>query len=147
MLRKTDIAYLLFFTTHIPIIYLIDTAPLQPSWAISPLSTTLREFYVNTYRDKFFDSPAPPWFTTFIWMEVLYHVPASLWAVWGLLKGESTYLCDTYIQLGCAALRTTACCYLIQPANQFCFDRTPPHPGAPARLRHPGLHHVADLFG
>ncbi|CAI7650063.1 unnamed protein product [Penicillium manginii] len=86
MLRKTDIAYLLFFTTHIPIIYLIDTAPLQPSWAISPLSTTLREFYVNTYRDKFFDSPAPPWFTTFIWMEVLYHVPASLWAVWGLLK-------------------------------------------------------------
>ncbi|KAJ5984582.1 hypothetical protein N7481_006681 [Penicillium waksmanii] len=86
MLRKRDIAYLIFFTTHIPVIYLIDTAPLQPSWAVTSLSTTLRTFYVNTYRDKFFEPPTPAWFSAFIWMEVLYHVPASLWAVWGLLK-------------------------------------------------------------
>lgn len=87
---KRDIAYLIFFTTHLPIIYLVDTVPLQPTWLQTELSSTLREFYITTYRDKFFESPAPVWFQAFIWMELVYHVPASLWAVWGLLSGEST---------------------------------------------------------
>lgn len=104
MLRKTDIAYLIFFTTHLPIIYLIDTAPLQPTWAVTSLSTTLRTFYVNTYRDKFFESPTPAWFSAFIWMEVLYHVPASLWAVWGLLKGECSRAELSAAQRGSAKL-------------------------------------------
>ncbi|KAJ5095062.1 hypothetical protein N7532_007353 [Penicillium argentinense] len=84
-LRKRDLAYLLFFITHLPIIFLIDTVPLQPEWARTTLSANLRAFYVATYRDKFFEAP-PVWFNTFIWMELLYHVPASIWAVWGLLK-------------------------------------------------------------
>lgn len=85
--RKRDCAYLLFFATHIPIIFLVDTVPLQPSSLVSNLSLSLRDFYITTYRDKFFSDP-PTWFTAFIWMELLYHVPLSLWAVWGLLCGE-----------------------------------------------------------
>ena len=87
--RKRDCAYLLFFATHLPIIFLIDTVPLQPAWAHTELSAQLRGYYVATYRDKFFEDPAPVWFTAFIWMELLYHVPASLWAVWGLVRGRS----------------------------------------------------------
>jgi hypothetical protein len=87
--RKRDCAYLLFFASHIPIIFLIDTVPLQPSWMRTELSAQLREYYVATYRDKFFEDPAPVWFSAFIWMELLYHVPASLWAVWGLSRGMS----------------------------------------------------------
>jgi hypothetical protein len=85
--RKRDLAYLLFFTTHLPIIFLVDTVPLQPAWLRTDLSAQLREYYVATYRDKFFEDPAPVWFSAFVWMELVYHVPASLWAVWGLIRG------------------------------------------------------------
>ncbi|CAG8038364.1 unnamed protein product [Penicillium salamii] len=84
-MRKRDIAYLLFFVTHIPIIFLIDTVPLLPTVLQTNLSHQLREFYMSTYQDKFFSEP-PPWFTAFIWMELLYHVPASLLAVRALLR-------------------------------------------------------------
>ncbi|KAJ5293431.1 uncharacterized protein N7443_009384 [Penicillium atrosanguineum] len=83
--RKRDCAYLIFFATHIPVIFLIDTVPLLPPFMVTSLSHTLRDFYITTYRDKFFSEP-PTWFTAFIWMELLYHVPLSLWAVWGLMR-------------------------------------------------------------
>ncbi|OQE18482.1 hypothetical protein PENFLA_c021G10468 [Penicillium flavigenum] len=83
--RKRDLAYLLFFVTHVPIILLIDTVPLLPTFLQTNLSHQLREFYITTYRDKFFEDP-PTWFTVFIWMELLYHLPVSIWAARGLLK-------------------------------------------------------------
>ncbi|CAI7674479.1 unnamed protein product [Penicillium palitans] len=83
--RKRDLAYFLFFVTHVPIILLIDTVPLLPTFLQTTLSHNLREFYITTYRDKFFEDP-PTWFTVFIWMELLYHLPLSIWAARGLLK-------------------------------------------------------------
>jgi hypothetical protein len=94
--RKRDCAYLLFFITHIPIIFLIDTVPLQPSWLRTELSAQFRGYYVATYRDKFFEDPAPVWFSAFIWMELLYHVPASLWAAWGLIRGMFIQRCGVW---------------------------------------------------
>jgi Protein of unknown function (DUF2781). len=64
----------------------IDTVPLLPAFLQTNLSHQLREFYITTYRDKFFEDP-PAWFTVFIWMELLYHLPLSIWATRGLLKG------------------------------------------------------------
>ncbi|MBZ6373478.1 MAG: DUF2781 domain-containing protein [Kocuria palustris] len=64
----------------------MDTVPLLPSFLQTNLSHQLREFYITTYRDKFFEDP-PTWFTVFIWMELLYHLPVSIWAARGLLKG------------------------------------------------------------
>lgn len=86
MLRR-DYLYLIFFASHLPIIFLVDTVPLQPAFLRSDLSLRLREYYVATYRDKFFEGPVPTWFSVFIWIELLYHVPVSVWAVWGLLRG------------------------------------------------------------
>ena len=85
-LRKRDWVYIGFFVIHVPIIFLIDTTPLLPTWLVSNLSHQLREYHVATYRDKFFEDPVPAWFTAYTWMDLLYHVPASIWAVWGLLR-------------------------------------------------------------
>ncbi|KAJ5812630.1 hypothetical protein N7474_008931 [Penicillium riverlandense] len=86
--RKADLAYLIFFAIHVPIIFLIDTVPLQPAFMRMDISLQLREFYVSSYRDKFFEEPAPTWFAVFIWMELFYHVPLSLWAIRGLLRNH-----------------------------------------------------------
>ncbi|KAJ5466664.1 hypothetical protein N7539_009393 [Penicillium diatomitis] len=94
--RKRDLAYLFFFASHIPIIFLVDTVPLQPAWFRSNLSATIREYYIATYRDKFFEEPAPVWFNAFIWMELLYHVPASVWAVWGLMRDQRANHLDLF---------------------------------------------------
>ena len=48
----------------------------------------VRKFYIDTYHDQFFISP-PAWFTMYIWMELFYHVPLSIWAIGALLRGES----------------------------------------------------------
>jgi hypothetical protein len=46
----------------------------------------LRKFYIDTYRDQFFINP-PAWFMMYMWMEALYHVPLSIWAIGALLRG------------------------------------------------------------
>lgn len=50
--------------------------------------TNLRQWYITTYRDQFFISP-PAWFTMYIWMELFYHVPLSVWALGALIRGMS----------------------------------------------------------
>jgi hypothetical protein len=49
---------------------------------------SLRSFYITTYRDQFFINP-PSWFTFYTWIEALYHVPLSLWAIGALLRSTS----------------------------------------------------------
>lgn len=68
--------------------YLVDTFPLLPSFLHADFIVQLRQFYVNTYNDKFFQGTPPPWFTAFIWMELLYHFPLSVWAIGALLRGR-----------------------------------------------------------
>lgn len=65
----------------------IDTVSLFPPSLRTNLSIKLRQFYVDSFRDKFFEDPQPVWFTVFIWMELLYHAPLSVWAVLGLWRG------------------------------------------------------------
>ena len=48
----------------------------------------IRTFYIETYHDRFFSSP-PAWFTMYLWLELVYHVPLSFWAVGALLRGSS----------------------------------------------------------
>lgn len=69
------------------VLTVIDAAPLLPSFLRPNVSHQLRDFYFNTYNDKFFEAPAPVWFTVFITMEVFYHAPLSLWAIGALLRG------------------------------------------------------------
>lgn len=48
--------------------------------------TSLRTWYITTYNDRFFTTP-PAWFSSYMWMEALYHVPLSFWAIGALLRG------------------------------------------------------------
>lgn len=102
--RKSDLLYLLFFLTHIPIMFCnapppspspnpssntppgVDLTPLYPPSLKPTFTTTLRTWYIQTYRDQFFVSP-PAWFNLYMYMELLYHVPLSIWAVGALLRG------------------------------------------------------------
>ena len=67
--------------------FCVDLVPLYPSSFRPAVLLALREWYINTYRDKFFVDP-PAWFAAYIGMEALYHVPLSAWAIGGLIRGE-----------------------------------------------------------
>lgn len=104
--RKTDILYLIFFLIHIPVMFCkhpsspfpnpppnhkslntgVDLTPLYPLHLKPEFMTTLRTWYIQTYRDQFFVSP-PAWFDLYMYMELIYHVPLSFWAVGALLRG------------------------------------------------------------
>ena len=47
----------------------------------------LRTWYITTYHDRFFVTP-PAWFNAYMWMEAVYHLPLSVWAVRALLQGK-----------------------------------------------------------
>ncbi|KAJ9620639.1 hypothetical protein H2203_007848 [Taxawa tesnikishii (nom. ined.)] len=85
--RKCDLVYLLFFIIHIPIIFMVDITPLYPAALKPQFMTDLRQWYITTYRDQFFIQP-PAWFNTYMWMELLYHVPVSAWAIGALLRDD-----------------------------------------------------------
>ncbi|EAU32874.1 predicted protein [Aspergillus terreus NIH2624] len=84
--RKRDLLYFIFFVIHVPIIFLVDTVPLLPSWLVTDFSHTLREYYIVNYHDKFFEEAAPAWFTLFTAMELVYHAPLSVWAIGALWR-------------------------------------------------------------
>lgn len=121
--RKRDLIYFVFFAIHAPLslgtklslsttdrisyanggtnanFHSVDTFPLLPSFLQADVFAQLRQFYVSTYNDKFFQETPPPWFSAFICMELLYHLPLSVWAIGALLRGN---ICRTNKQtLGC----------------------------------------------
>lgn len=67
----------------------VDLTALYPPSLTPTILTTLRSYYHTTYKDQFFSPGGPPtaWFGLFLWMEALYHVPLSLWAVGALWDG------------------------------------------------------------
>ncbi|KAI1638647.1 transmembrane protein 6/97 [Biscogniauxia mediterranea] len=88
-----DKVYFVYFLIHIPILFCVDLVPLYPAslWAgpSAPLGvlSDLRSYYFRTYNDRFFAppssaSPPPPsFFVLFSWLELLFHLPVSAWAV------------------------------------------------------------------
>ena len=59
--------------------------PLFP-FALPAATARPRQWYMENYADRFFTEP-PAWFTAFITIEAIYHVPLSCWAVTVLGKG------------------------------------------------------------
>lgn len=49
--------------------------------------TSLRTWYIATYRDANFVSP-PAWFMLYSWLELFYHAPLSIWAIGALLRDD-----------------------------------------------------------
>ncbi|CAK4033392.1 integral membrane [Lecanosticta acicola] len=106
--RKKDLIYLIFFAIHIPVMFFVDLAPLYPSSLKPTPITLLRNWYIQTYRDKFFIAP-PAWFTMYIWMELIYHVPLSLWAVGALLRDDSMVPVHLLVYAVQTAITTATC--------------------------------------
>ncbi|KAF2484965.1 transmembrane protein 6/97 [Neohortaea acidophila] len=85
--RKRDLVYLAFFLIHIPVMFCVDLYPLYPESIRPQFMTNLRTWYITTYNDRFFTTP-PAWFSAYMWMEALYHVPLSFWAIGALLRDD-----------------------------------------------------------
>jgi len=49
--------------------------------------TSLREWYVATHGDRFFHNP-PAFFSPLLLLELLFHLPLSLWAIPALLRSD-----------------------------------------------------------
>ena len=65
----------------------IDLVPFYPKTLVPPISQTIREFYITTYRDRFFIEPSN-WFKVYIGLEGLYHLPITLWMLQALPKDD-----------------------------------------------------------
>ena len=50
--------------------------------------TSLRHFYTTTYGDRFFSPSPPPWFPALTFLELIYHLPLTLWAIPALLRND-----------------------------------------------------------
>lgn len=74
----------------------VDLVPLYPQSLTPTFVSALRDYYIATYSDRFFSPQAPAWFRVYIWMEALYHIPLSIWALKGLWQGTLHLyeLCD-----------------------------------------------------
>ncbi|KAF2431560.1 hypothetical protein EJ08DRAFT_696353 [Tothia fuscella] len=107
--RKRDLLYLIFFTIHLPIIFAVDIYPLYPSSLQANWMGQLRLWYISTYRDQFFTEP-PAWFTMYMWMELLYHVPLCVWAILALVRGDDEMVPVHLLVYAVQTALTTATC-------------------------------------
>lgn len=64
---------------------MIDIVPFYPPSYVPSISVSLREYYITTYQDRFFTDP-PNWFLLYLAAELFYHLPVSLWMIYGLLQ-------------------------------------------------------------
>ncbi|WEW59572.1 hypothetical protein PRK78_005046 [Emydomyces testavorans] len=86
--NRLDTAYIAFFALHLVIMFVLDLVPLYPE-SIKPVALEkLRQLYIDKYQDKFFTEP-PGWFRAYIVMEAVYHVPASIAIIRGLLNDDA----------------------------------------------------------
>lgn len=51
---------------------------------------TLRTYYYTTHGDRFFSptTAPPPWFPVFTFLELVYHLPLTLWVIPALLRAD-----------------------------------------------------------
>ncbi|CZR62660.1 related to integral membrane protein [Phialocephala subalpina] len=85
--RKRDLVYFIHFCMSIPIMFLMDLQALYPPSLVPAFMENLKSFYINTYNDQFFIN-TPLFFKTFMWTEILYQAPVSLWAIPALLRND-----------------------------------------------------------
>ncbi|KAJ4987863.1 hypothetical protein SVAN01_06593 [Stagonosporopsis vannaccii] len=85
--RKRDLIYLVFFITHLPVMLAFDLTSYYPT-NIKPLwMGEVRTWYVATYGDRFFYNP-PAWFGVLTFLELVFHLPLTLWAIPALVRDD-----------------------------------------------------------
>lgn len=66
----------------------VDLADLLPEMLVTDLSRSLRSYQLARFQDRFFIAP-PAWFTVYMYLEAVYHVPVSAWLIWAIPNGGS----------------------------------------------------------
>lgn len=87
---KTRTAFLLFFSSHIPITFLIDGQALLPSYLYPSLARSALKFYTDTFQDPLMTSPHPVWFRSMVACEMLFQVPFFFAACHALYSYDAT---------------------------------------------------------
>ncbi|KAI0165590.1 transmembrane protein 6/97 [Xylariaceae sp. FL1272] len=118
-----DTVYLAYFLIHIPILFCVDLVPLYPQTLWLPKEAPLhflaqlREYYIENYNDQFFLPPPaeiPSFFPLYAFLELVFHLPVSLWAVRTLWsrgpKGLSGSAEILFLVYGVETALTTATC-------------------------------------
>ena len=85
--RPLDAIYIVWFALHLLVMFNVDLVPSYPPSLTPQYLLDLRQWYIETHHDRFFVDP-PAWFSLFMWMELIYHVPLSLWAIPALMRGR-----------------------------------------------------------
>lgn len=97
-------------------VIVMDFQPLYPPQLIPTFMTKLGDFYVDTYKDRFFiKDNTPPFLKAFLWSEVLYQFPTGLWAIQALLKGKSIPTFSTF-----SLRRTPTSFHMIDSTDSVC---------------------------
>ncbi|KAI9677768.1 MAG: hypothetical protein M1829_002540 [Trizodia sp. TS-e1964] len=86
----------------------IDLTALYPSHLTPAFMISLREYYVATYHDRNFVAPTA-WFCLYVWMEALYHLPLSVYAIGALLRDDPKAPLHLLIFAVQAGLTTATC--------------------------------------
>jgi hypothetical protein len=106
--RKRDLVYLVYFGVHFWVMLAFDLQPLYPASIIPQWMSKTQAWYVATYADKFFVSP-PPWFKFYSYMEALYHLPLTLWAIPALLRNDPRVPLQLCIYATQVSITTATC--------------------------------------
>ena len=81
-------SFILFFTSHIPITFIIDGQVIFPYTL--PIFKQLRLWYTSTYKDTLMTEPYDLFLKSFVCCEVLFQVPFFIYAAWTLLKKKNS---------------------------------------------------------
>jgi hypothetical protein len=65
----------------------MDLQAIYPPFMVPGFMLSLKNFYINTYKDQFFVE-TPPFFKLFIWSELFFQAPVMFWALGGLYRSE-----------------------------------------------------------
>ncbi|KAF2877660.1 hypothetical protein BDV95DRAFT_559758 [Massariosphaeria phaeospora] len=85
--RKKDLVYLVFFLVHGVVMLGFDLTHYYPAAVKPGWMTGVRTWYVATYGDRFFYNP-PSFFPLYSLLELLFHLPLTLWLMPALLRND-----------------------------------------------------------
>lgn len=66
----------------------VDLVRFYPTGIAPTFSLVVQEYYVETFRDRFFTAAAPAWFTSYLVLEAVYHLPISIWMLYAILESQ-----------------------------------------------------------
>lgn len=113
--RPYDWLFLAYFLVHIPVTLCIDAQVLLPkAWFPALLQRAMQD-WIRDYDDVVLRT-APLWFQSFIWIELICHVPYFFFAVYAFARGRNWIRTTTLVYS--TAVITSMCVILPEAWSQ-----------------------------